>query len=351
MSLPIEVTVEPIIYEVEVGVPGAQGPPGPPGEGSPIGTPYGPYVLANNTTSVLINAVFDPLDGEVVDFIAVVARGPTIMVRQEFTIFYRNGAWELAEGETRRASAASGVTFSVDPVTGQLSATADNFGVAAGISLNGIFGANGAGASTVLVTPNRAVASNGSGAMVASPTTATELAFLQGLTELVQDALNNRILKTLLTAKGSLIGASALNTPVEVPVGPNGMVLVADNTQATGLNWIFPGAAGGAVQNGTRAAPEGIVAVAGISADPMASEEHHYIEGSGGPVIVSANPQIAAGTNTGQKKLLIGRSDTNTVSLANGNGLSLNGDIVLGEDDTLYLYWDGVSWSEIARRR
>lgn len=42
---------------------------------------------------------------------------------------------------------------------------------------------------------------------------------------------------TLLTAKGSLIGATAANTPVEKTVGADGTVLYADSVQASGLRW------------------------------------------------------------------------------------------------------------------
>jgi hypothetical protein len=102
---------------------------------------------------------------------------------------------------------------------------------------------------------------------------------------------------------------------------------------------------------GSRAAPNSILAAVAIETSLTAKEVHQYIQGSGGAVTMSANPQIVVGTSVGQKMLLIGRSDTNTVTIANGNGVSLNGDITLGQDDTLYIYWDGTNWSEISRRR
>ncbi len=48
---------------------------------------------------------------------------------------------------------------------------------------------------------------------------------------------NAAIPKSTLTAKGSLIGASAASTPVNVAVGTNGQVLTADSTEALGVKW------------------------------------------------------------------------------------------------------------------
>jgi hypothetical protein len=45
------------------------------------------------------------------------------------------------------------------------------------------------------------------------------------------------------TAKGAILGASAASTPVAIPVGTNGQVLIACSTCATGLAWGSPAAA------------------------------------------------------------------------------------------------------------
>lgn len=109
------------------------------------------------------------------------------------------------------------------------------------------------------------------------------------------------------------------------------------------------GTAAGSTIVGSRASPTAITAVGGISFT-AATATDNYIQGSGGAVTVTANPQIAAGTVDGQRLVLIGRSATNTVTLADGTGLSLNGSWVGGLDSMIALRWDGTNWAEISRR-
>lgn len=101
---------------------------------------------------------------------------------------------------------------------------------------------------------------------------------------------------------------------------------------------------------GTRGAPSAITAVGGIAFTGTNYTNYWFIAGSGGAVTVTATPQIAAGTNPGQVLTLIGRSATNTVTLSDGNGLSLNGAWVGGLDSVLTLVFDGTNWVEMSRR-
>lgn len=75
-----------------------------------------------------------------------------------------------------------------------------------------------------------------------------------------------------------------------------------------------------------------------------------FIKGSGGPVSISANPQISAGVNPGAELCLFGCDDIDTVSIADGNGVHLNGNCTLADSDVLCLTWDGTTWRELYRR-
>jgi hypothetical protein len=101
---------------------------------------------------------------------------------------------------------------------------------------------------------------------------------------------------------------------------------------------------------GSRASPQNITAAGGITSANY-PEQIQFVQGNGGAITVTANPQVSAGTTVGQKLYIKGRSDTNTLTLANGNGLKLNGDWTGGDDDELVLWWDGTYWQERTRNR
>lgn len=147
------------------------------------------------------------------------------------------------------------------------------------------------------------------------------------------------------TTKGDLVVRTA-SANVRLPVGSlKGQIITPDSAQAEGLKW-----AGPMNVTGTRAAPTAVTAVGGIAA-PAYLRELAFVQGSGGAVDLSANPQVAAGSTVGQELILVGRDDTNTILLEDGTGLSLNGPCILNADNAIGLFWDGTNWSEMWRRQ
>lgn len=108
-------------------------------------------------------------------------------------------------------------------------------------------------------------------------------------------------------------------------------------------------AAAAEVVIGTRGSPTAIVAGSGIAAPTTNADHLCYVQGSGGAVDVSANPQIGAGTRNGQRMTIRGRSAVNTVLLEHGNGLVMNGAYNLGDDSQIVFRWDTTNWVEESR--
>lgn len=128
-------------------------------------------------------------------------------------------------------------------------------------------------------------------------------------------------------------------TNANITVNAKGLITAASN--GTGASVTI---------GGSRASPSLITAAGGISFSGSNIFNDTYIAGNGGAVTVTANPQIAAGSVDGQRLTLIGRHATNTVTLADGTGLSLNGGWVGALDSVLKLRWDGTNWVEESRR-
>ena len=75
------------------------------------------------------------------------------------------------------------------------------------------------------------------------------------------------------------------------------------------------------------------------------------VQGDGGPVAITANPQIVAGTD-GQIVYIQGQSDTNTIAIHNGDGLHLHSGntLIMGEHDYITMQYDeGANlWEELS---
>lgn len=74
-----------------------------------------------------------------------------------------------------------------------------------------------------------------------------------------------------------------------------------------------------------------------------------FIQGDSGPIDITATPQIESHNFIGALLTIVGRSNTNTVTLQNGTGLVLNGIAVLGLANAIEFIWMGSYWLE--RRR
>jgi len=146
-----------------------------------------------------------------------------------------------------------------------------------------------------------------------------------------------------LTSGSVIVGAGG-STPTFVAPGSNGNVLsvsggvwvsAAPTTAAPGLS-------------GTVGAPTAVTAVGGVVFSGSAYQNFYFLTGSGGPVTITANPKISAGSNVGQELVLVGGADAITIN--DGTGVSLNGNMVLASGSVLSLYWDGSVWQEASRR-
>ena len=78
-----------------------------------------------------------------------------------------------------------------------------------------------------------------------SAVSATELAFVDGVTSAIQTQMDGKIAKTLTTTTGDIIYASGANTPARLGIGSSAQVL----TVASGIpSWAAPAAGGKVLQ-------------------------------------------------------------------------------------------------------
>lgn len=131
---------------------------------------------------------------------------------------------------------------------------------------------------------------------------------------------------------------------------PNSLLGV--NSSGTGLTMVVNGVPTPAT-SGTESVGISVVAGTSIPINPTALDQIIFVAGAGG-VVMSANPQITAGTIIGQKLTLIGTDNTNFVTLVgilnDTNGTSINGPITLGKRTSIDFRWSGSVWTETARR-
>jgi len=131
---------------------------------------------------------------------------------------------------------------------------------------------------------------------------------------------------------GSVFYNSTLNVVQYYDSGASSWIVVASAKKVTG----------------SRGTPVD-VPVGGIT--PLGVQrEAIYVQGDGGAIDITANPQIAAGSLVGDELILICVSDANTLTLEDGDGLSLNGSMLMVNNSVIKLEWDGSLWLEQSRR-
>jgi len=153
-----------------------------------------------------------------------------------------------------------------------------------------------------------------------------------------------------LTAKGDIYvwGTDA----ARFPVGTDGYYLTPDSTATLGLAYKpLPAAGAARTSGGTMGIPTVITAAGGI---PSSTSDFRteIIKGPvAGVTAITALAQIAIGTSIGQELTLIGGSDSESISITDGNG------VVLGFNETwessynnvLKLIWNGFAWVKLFR--
>lgn len=92
-----------------------------------------------------------------------------------------------------------------------------------------------------------------------------------------------------------------------------------------------------------------IDAVSGVPFTGTFVSNAMQVVGNGGAVTVTSVPAIGAATNSGQMLILIGTSNTNTVTINSGTGVTLASQVVLGLNDTITLLWVNNKWVETCR--
>jgi len=142
-----------------------------------------------------------------------------------------------------------------------------------------------------------------------------------------------------VTSLNAATGAVTVVAGAGISVGTVGPVITITNTGVSPL-----------VVDGNRAAPQLITAAGGLAFAGTQAFTKKYIAGNGGPIVVTANPQIAAGVSDGQQMTIQGTNAVDTVQLSDGNGLALNGAWVGGLNSIITLSWDLVNWVEVSRQ-
>lgn len=130
--------------------------------------------------------------------------------------------------------------------------------------------------------------------------------------------------------------------------GSSGKLWTSIDTSGSGI-WSTLAPSNIITVSGSTGSPN-LITASGITVSTDTVLNTIFIAGDSGPVVVTGNPQISPGTTIGGSLVVIAEDSTNTVTLSDGNGLSLSTAWVGGLNSVLNLVWDGTLWVETSRR-
>jgi hypothetical protein len=106
------------------------------------------------------------------------------------------------------------------------------------------------------------------------------------------------------------------------------------------------GGGGEVILAGTRSTPLDITAAGGITSSATDLDTLQFVQGDGGHIEISANPQISAGFQVGQRIDILCRNNDQSLTFVNGNGVVTKdgGNVTLVENSIMSVLWDGVNW-------
>lgn len=140
-------------------------------------------------------------------------------------------------------------------------------------------------------------------------------------------------------------------------ISPTSNVGYVLTSNGTGSDPTFQAAASGAPSiNGGSGSPESLLAATEISLTGINYNNYVWVVGNGGAVILTHTPSVTACTADGQKLVIIGTSNTDTVTIQDqsnlsGSGVSQNGNVTLGNGQSITYHCDNTQtlWIEDSR--
>ena len=153
---------------------------------------------------------------------------------------------------------------------------------------------------------------------------------INNLQSQITAAVDDYVDEDILTAKGSLITASAASTPVQLEIGTNGHVLTANSSATYGLEWAAPAVTASntvTLTNKTLTAPIATLATNAQTASYtlVLADQSDIVEmgvGSANNLTVPPNGDVAFPTGTVITILQTGSGQTTLVA---GSGVTVNG--------------------------